>query len=73
MLVGGLVGYGVYKMTKSQAQQVEQHSGVRLLLADRIWCTTVFSGGRSDPVEPALMGSTFQVPRACGALSRQWS
>ena len=28
MLVGGLVGFGVYKMTKSQAQQVEQHSGV---------------------------------------------
>ena len=28
MLVGGLVGFGVYKMTKSQAQQVEKHSGV---------------------------------------------
>lgn len=28
MLVGGLVGFGVYKMTSSQAKQVEQHSGV---------------------------------------------
>jgi hypothetical protein len=28
MLVGGLIGFGVYKMSKSQAQQIEQHTGV---------------------------------------------
>ena len=28
MLVGGLVGFGVYKMTSSQAKEIEQHTGV---------------------------------------------
>jgi hypothetical protein len=28
LLVGGLVGYGAYKMTKSQAEQVQAQSGV---------------------------------------------
>ncbi len=28
MLVGGLVGFGAYKMSKSHAQKIEQHTGV---------------------------------------------
>jgi Short C-terminal domain len=28
MLVGGLVGYGAYKMTQKDAQRIEQHTGV---------------------------------------------
>jgi hypothetical protein len=28
MLAGGLVAFGVHKMTQSQAQQIEQHTGV---------------------------------------------
>ena len=28
MLVGGLVAFGAYKMTKSQSEQVQQHTGV---------------------------------------------
>jgi hypothetical protein len=28
MLVGGLVALGAYKMTKKQADQVQQHTGV---------------------------------------------
>lgn len=28
MLVGGMLAFGAYKMSKSQAQQVQQHTGV---------------------------------------------
>jgi hypothetical protein len=28
MLVGGLVAFGAYKMSKKQAEQVQQHTGV---------------------------------------------
>ena len=28
MLVGGLVGYGVYKMSSSDAERIEEHTGV---------------------------------------------
>ena len=28
LLVGGMIGYGAYKMSKSQADQVQQQSGV---------------------------------------------
>jgi hypothetical protein len=28
MLVGGLVAFGAYKMTRSQSEQVQQHTGV---------------------------------------------
>lgn len=28
MLVGGLVGYGVYKMSSRDAERIEQHTGV---------------------------------------------
>ncbi len=27
MLVGGLIGFGIYKMSKSDADRVEQHTG----------------------------------------------
>ena len=28
MLVGGMVAFGAYKMTKKQADQIQQHTGV---------------------------------------------
>jgi hypothetical protein len=28
MLAGGMVAFGIHKMTQSQAQQIEQHTGV---------------------------------------------
>ncbi len=28
MLVGGMVAFGAYKMSKSQADQIQQHTGV---------------------------------------------
>lgn len=81
MLVGGLVAFGSYKMSKHQAEQVEQHTGVspEELTDDALETAmdeldipkqTVDSTDREEADEPGEAGSSGGAGDAVDELER---